>query len=89
MLKLQISKKAQKFLISLPPKQQRQLAIKIMELRQKGHLSDSSHLRGSSWHRVDFGEYRIIYAIEEEDLLIIPLIGKRNDDDVYKKLRRL
>ena len=89
MLNLQLSKKAQKFLSSLPPKQQKQLAIKIMEIRQKGHGADSTLLKGSLWHRVDFGEYRIIYTIEKKKVLVVPLVGKRNDDDVYKKLRRL
>lgn len=88
MLNLQLSKKAQKFLSSLPPKQQKQLAIKIMEIRQKGHAADSALLKGSPWYRVDFGGYQVIYTIAEE-LLVVPLVGKRNDDDVYKKLRRL
>ena len=89
MLRFQISKKAQKFLSKLPPKQQNQVAVKIKELIKNGHGADSTHLKGSAWHRVDIGEYRIIYDIEDEDLLIIPLVGKRNDDEVYKKLRRL
>ena len=89
MLRFQISKKAQKFLSNLPPKQQNQVAVKIKELIKNGHGADSIHLKGSAWYRVDIGEYRIIYDIEDEDLLIIPLVGKRNDDEVYKKLRRL
>lgn len=88
MLKLQISKRAQKFLKQLPSKQQNQIAIKIKALRESGHGADSIQLKGSNWYRVDTGEYRIIYDIEKEGLLLIPLVGKRNDDDVYKKLRR-
>ena len=88
MLKLQISKRVHKFLIRLPAKHQNQLGLKIKQLRDNGHLSDSKLLKGSCWYRVDVGEYRLIYAIEDEALLIIPLVGKRNDDEVYKKLRR-
>jgi len=89
MLKVQISKKSQKFLKELPAKQQNQIALKIRDLRQNGHGADSIHLKGSAWYRVDIGEYRIIYDIEDEELLIIPLVGKRNDGEVYKKLSRL
>lgn len=89
MLKLQISKKVQKFLSNLPSKQQTQIVLKIKDLRQSGHGVDSAHLKGTSWYRVDVGEYRIIYNIEDDDLLIIPLVGKRNDAEVYKKFRRL
>jgi mRNA interferase RelE/StbE len=88
MLKFQISRKAQKFLSKLPSKQKNQVAVKIKDLRQNGHGADSVQLKGSDWHRTDIGEYRIIYDIEE-DLLVIALVAKRNDDDVYKKLRRL
>lgn len=89
MLRLKISKKAQKFLSKLPPKQQNQMAVKIKELKRNGHGADSIHLKGSTWYRVDVGEYRIIYDIEDNSELLITLIGKRNDDEVYKKLRRL
>jgi mRNA interferase RelE/StbE len=44
-------------------------------------------MRGYHYWRVDIGEYRIIYEVEGNTLCII-LIGKRNDDEVYKKLRR-
>lgn len=40
-------------------------------------------------YRVDSGEYRIIYRfIPVENLVEVVLVGKRNDDDVYKRLTR-
>jgi mRNA interferase RelE/StbE len=39
-------------------------------------------------NQVDFGEYRIVYQVQGEDLQVL-VIGKRNDDDAYKKLSRL
>ena len=89
MFKLQLSKKSQKFLSNLPHKQQNQLVLKILELKKQGHTADSAPLKGSDWFRTDAGEYRIIYMIESPDILVIPLIGKRNDDEIYKKFRRL
>jgi mRNA interferase RelE/StbE len=41
------------------------------------------------YYRVDSGEYRIVYRFHvNEDLVEVILVGKRNDDDVYKKLER-
>jgi mRNA-degrading endonuclease RelE of RelBE toxin-antitoxin system len=38
-------------------------------------------------YRKDVGEYRIIYKFDDETVYVL-LIGKRNDDDVYKRLTR-
>ena len=50
---------------------------------------DSKQLKGSKDNnrRAYIGEYRIIYRVENEDLLVL-VIGKRNDDEVYKILNR-
>lgn len=88
MLKLIVSKEAGKFVKKLLPKHQRQLALKIVALTEHGiDVQDSQHLKGSSYKRVDVGEYRIIYTIIDMTLFIV-LIGKRNDNDVYKKMIR-
>ncbi len=40
--------------------------------------------------RVDSGEYRIVYRVnEEEKTIYVILIEKRNDDEVYKILKNL
>lgn len=89
MLKIDISKRAQKFLIKLPAKQARQLTTKILELRLNPDPPDATKLKGyEHYRRADFGEYRIIYSIEI-DVLMIYLVGKRNDDEIYKQLKRL
>jgi mRNA interferase RelE/StbE len=89
MIRFQASKKVQKLLSKLPTKQKNQIAVKIKELRKNGHGVDSIPLKGGVWYRADIGEYRIIYDIKDENLLVIPLVGKRNDDEIYKKLRRI
>lgn len=88
MLKVKISKQAGKFVKKLLPKHQRQIALKIQEIRLKKGSHDSKHLKGSPYLRADVGEYRIIYEIDNHIILIVILIGKRNDGDVYKKLSR-
>jgi mRNA interferase RelE/StbE len=48
---------------------------------------DAVKLQGYPFYRVDSGEYRIIYFVEK-NILNIKIIGKRNDDEVYKRLQR-
>ncbi len=51
---------------------------------------DSEALKGEKFAglwRNDVGEYRIIYRYDETSLRIV-IVGKRNDDAVYKALGR-
>jgi mRNA interferase RelE/StbE len=87
-LKLDITHDCLKFLRTLDPKQFRQVVTVLFELLRTPEPHDSAPLRGSPLRRVDIGEYRIVYRVDGE-LLKVPLIGKRNDDEVYRNLRRL
>lgn len=89
MLKIRISKKAEKFLKELPSKQQKQIALRVIDLQKNSHGQDCKKLKGNPFYRADSGEYRIIYSIENDELLLVLLIGKRNDNDIYKKLNRI
>jgi len=79
------------FLKGLQPKIAAQIAKKALSLNVNPLPNDSKQLKGyPGYYRVDCGEYRIIYRYQpEEDLVEVILVGKRNDDDVYKKLKRL
>jgi mRNA interferase RelE/StbE len=85
MLKLLVSKKAQKFLDDLPPKQFRQIMKKVFALIENPRPHDSEELRGYPFLRNDVGEYRIIYDVKGDTLRVI-LVGKRNDAEVYRQL---
>jgi mRNA interferase RelE/StbE len=85
MLKLLISKKAQKFLDKLPPKQFRQIVKKVFALLEEPGPHDSEELRGYPFLRNDVGEYRVIYDVQGDTLRLI-LVGKRNDAEVYRQL---
>jgi mRNA interferase RelE/StbE len=87
MLRINLSRQATKRLKKLPAKHARQVATKITELKTNPYPQDSIKLKGYSYHRVDIGEYRIVYLVEEQILEIL-LIEKRNDDEVYKQLKR-
>ena len=89
MLKIDISKRAAKFLSKLTPKNARQIGTKIQELRLNPTPHDSQLLKGyAPLRRLDIGEFRVIYCFDTQ-LVIITLVGKRNDSDVYKQLKRL
>jgi mRNA interferase RelE/StbE len=88
MRKIDLTKQVQKFLGKLPPKQRRQVSGKIFQLAENPIPPDSKLLKGFPFRRADIGEYRIVYRFDEETLFV-PTVGKRNDDDVYRLLRRL
>jgi mRNA interferase RelE/StbE len=84
-----LSKDSKKFIEKLAAKQAKQIVIKIKELEFTSHPNDSKQLKGvqTECYRVDLGEFRIIYEIKEENILIL-LVGKRNDNEVYNRFKR-
>jgi mRNA interferase RelE/StbE len=88
MLTLKLDKRADKFVQKLVPKHRGQIGRKIADLLVAPYPQDSKRLKGMDWYRVDVGEYRIAYNVFGT-VLDIPVIGKRNDGEIYKKLERL
>ena len=88
MLRINLSKEAERFLKKIPAKHSKQLAERLYTLLQDPESIPSVELKGyAPYRRVKSGEYRIIFYIEDETLFV-PLIGKRNDDEVYQLLKR-
>lgn len=90
-MKLAITKQALKFCKTLDAKQYRQVLSAIMGLLSNPEPHDSQPLQGATKgeRRIDVGEYRIIYAVVGEELVDVMVVGKRNDDDVYKLWERM
>ena len=90
MLKINLSKSALKFLKQVPTKHGRQIAMTLESLKNVPFPQDSKKLKETSdYHRIDIGEYRVIYRLGSEGkIVIIAFIGKRNDNEVYKKFKR-
>lgn len=85
---LELSKNSLKFLESLPAKQYRQVVGACFDLLAQPFPHDARPLKGyEGLFRIDAGEYRIAYRAND-DTIRIAVIGKRNDDDVYKTLAR-
>jgi mRNA interferase RelE/StbE len=79
------------FLKNLQPKIVSQIARKILGLSVHPFPPDASALIGyPALFRVDSGEYRIVYTYDKgADTVTVLLVGKRNDDEIYRKLSRL
>ena len=88
MREVNLSKDAGKFLKKLPPKHRRQVAERILGLSENPLALDTGKLRGyDDYRRADIGEYRIIFRVSALTMSVA-LIGKRNDNEVYRKFKR-
>lgn len=87
MLELDFSSQAIKFLKKISGKPAKQIKKKIQDMRGNPYPQDSAKLIGYDFYRVDSGEYRIVYLVKE-NTLEIKVVAKRNDDGVYKILKR-
>jgi mRNA interferase RelE/StbE len=87
MRKLDLTRDAWKFLRGLEPKQYKQVVHKLLSLMDDPTPYDSQALRGSDKRRADVGEYRIVYSLDAE-CVYVAVVGKRNDDEVYRDLKR-
>ncbi len=86
MRNIQFSKKAQKYIKSLVAKHQKQIAQHIVLLQKDPNSQNTKKLQGHALYRIRSGDYRIIYSYDNDTVFIL-VIGKRNDAEVYKKLK--
>ena len=88
MLTIKLSKRADKALGKIPAKQAKQIAARIKQLADDPETLPTVELKGyAPWRRAKSGEYRIIYKIDG-DILRVALVGKRNDDEIYRLIER-
>lgn len=89
MLRINLTKQAINFLKKIPAKHKHQIERKLSQLEKVHTPNDAKLLKevNGIW-RIDSGEYRIIYRVGSEFIFVL-LVGKRNDDEVYDKLKCL
>jgi mRNA-degrading endonuclease RelE of RelBE toxin-antitoxin system len=96
-MKVNFSRRASDAARNLQPKPARQIAAKIAKLRVNAYPQDCKKLHASDLLCVDSGEYRIVYWVskehnpetgQDEAVLNIDAIGKRNDDEVFRRIKR-
>ena len=89
MLRIDIWPEAKKFIDALPAKHARQVAAKILALAEDPTHPLSKMLEGfTPLRRVRSGDFRIIYFVDV-DVLKIPLVDRRNDYKVYRRLKQI
>ena len=84
---LDMTNTARKILEDLEGKQCKQVAVKMLSLLRDPYPHDSEHLSNRNFRRVDIGEYRIIYQVNQNVVEILT-IGRRNDGAVYKMFNK-
>jgi len=91
MVEIQIKPRVVKFIKTLPPKHKRQVKDYILKLANQPIPADSKQLKNHApYLRGDIGEYRVIYRFDKSpDIVTVVLVGRRNDGDVYKRIKRI
>ena len=84
-----MSRQAGRFIKTLRPKQYKQVVRTVLAMLNNPEPHDSRLLKGSrdDNRRVDVGEYRVVYRVEDENSLVL-VVGKRIDSDDYRLLDR-
>jgi mRNA interferase RelE/StbE len=78
--KLRIRRKAQKQLAKLPANDYKRIRQTILDLANEPRPAGASKLKGREGWRVRQGNYRIIYEIIDNELIVTVLdIGHRKD----------
>ena len=86
MYRVEVRPRAQRSLRRLPPKQTRQVETKIESLAQNPRPQDYRQLRQKDLparFRVDSGEYRIFYDIDDGDRVIV-IADVRHRREAYR-----
>ena len=83
MYKIQILKSADKTLKNVVQKDRIKIVEHISQLADSPRPSGCKKLKGTEFYRIRIGDYRVIYKIEDDILLILVIrIGHRKD--IYK-----
>ena len=84
--RIKVKRSAAKAFQKIPKADQKRIAEKIDSLAENPPDPNSTKMKGNNpFHKIRAGDYRIIYEIQEEMLVILIVkIGHRKD--VYKKL---
>lgn len=89
MLSIQFSNDVVKFVKSLETKPAKQIYDKVVSLGLDPRPQNSTPLvTYKGYRRLRVGDFRVIYAIENDQIKVV-LVDARGDDEVYRSLDRL
>jgi len=80
--KIEIKKSAQKEIKNLPNKELKKVIDKIRSLATEPRPLGCKKLSGEEKYRLRVGNYRILYSIED-DVLVVYVVRVRHRKDVY------
>lgn len=81
--KIFLSKKAEKFLDTLSDSIAEPIFKAIHKLEKNPHPQQSKKLKGRDGYRIRIGQYRVIYRVIDNELIVdVVAIGHRKD--IYK-----
>jgi mRNA interferase RelE/StbE len=81
--KIEIKKSAVKEIRKLPSRELKSILAKIDSLADNPRGPDTVKLSGEEKYRVRMGDYRILYMIED-DVLIVYVVKVGHRKDIYK-----
>ena len=81
--RIEIKKSAVKEIHKLPSREIKKVLIKIESLSENPRAEDCIKLSGEEKYRVRCGDYRILYLIKD-DVLIVYIVKVGHRKDVYK-----
>lgn len=81
--KLEIKRSAQKEIRGLPAQEKRRIIAKIQSLADDPRGADSKKLSAQERYRVRVGEYRILYEIHDQ-VLVVTIVRVAHRKDVYR-----
>ncbi|UCF91289.1 MAG: type II toxin-antitoxin system RelE/ParE family toxin [Desulfobacterales bacterium] len=84
--RIEVKRSAAKALKKIPKADRKRIADKIDSLAEGPPNPDTTKMKGNNpFHKIRVGDYRIIYEIQEDVLLILVVkIGHRKD--IYRNL---
>ena len=81
--KVEFSKRVRKDFREIPEHDANRILSKIKALAEEPLPADSKKLKGEELFRIRLGNYRVIYSIEDEKMLVFVVkLGHRKD--IYK-----
>ena len=87
--RIEVTPRARKDLRALPKKERQRIAEQIDALKTDPRPTGCKKLKGrEDFYRIRVGDYRVVYQIEDEVLLILIVrVGDRKE--IYEIIRRL
>ncbi|MCB9745804.1 MAG: type II toxin-antitoxin system RelE/ParE family toxin [Alphaproteobacteria bacterium] len=83
MYRLILKSRARKSLLKLPRERQEQIAEQLRALATEPRPPGARKLQGREGYRIRVGDYRVIYAVMDEDEVVeVRVVGHRRD--VYR-----